>query len=268
VRGGGELASAAARLLFLAGFKVVVLEREQPLAVRRFVSFAEALAGGEHEVEGVRARRVEPAALPEALAQRGAVPVVVDPEGEQIAALRPHVVVDARMLKRAGARRSEEGPLLVGLGPGFVAGQDVDAVVETQRGADLGRVIWSGAALLDSGKPAPVSGVSDARVLRAPAAGRFVSCSRIGDQVVTLQRLGDVDGTPLFAGTAGVLRGLIADGVAVSPGDKLGDVDPRGRAVDPARISDKARAVAAGVLEAVTLGLQRRARSLLAGAWR
>ena len=268
VRGGGELATAAARLLFLAGFKVVVLERGQPLAVRRLVSFAEALASGEHEVEGIRARRVEPDALAGALAAADAVPVVVDPEARQVARLRPQVVVDARMLKRGGERIVTGGALLVGLGPGLVAGEDVDAVVETQRGPDLGRVIWSGAAQADSGNPAPIAGVAEARVLRAPCAGRFLASATIGALVAAGDSLGEVDGSPVRAATSGLLRGLIADGVVVELGDKLGDVDPRGRAVDPARISDKARAVAAGVLEAVTLGLLRRERPLLASGVR
>lgn len=259
MRGGGELATAAARLLFLAGFRVVVLEREPPLAVRRLVSFSEAIRSGEHEVQGVRARRVHPEALSEALARGGAVPVVVDPDAVLLASLRPQVVVDARMLKRAGEpRRAGEGPLLVGLGPGLVADDHVDAVVETQRGPELGRVIWRGAAQADSGSPAPIGGVGDARVLRAPRAGRFVACARIGDLVVTLQPVGEIDGLLVHATTAGLVRGLLADGVTVAAGTKLGDVDPRGAAVDPAEISDKARAVAAGVLEAVTLGLARR----------
>jgi xanthine dehydrogenase accessory factor len=265
VRGGGELATAAARLLFLAGFKVVVLEREQPLAVRRRVCFSEALANGEHEVEGVLARRVEPDAVAAALAAADAVPVVVDPEARQVAKLRPQVVVDARMLKRGGERIVTGGALLVGLGPGLVAGEDADAVVETQRGPDLGRVIWSGAAQADSGNPAPVAGVAEARVLRAPCAGRFLASAAIGDLVGAGDSVGEVNGAPVRAATPGLLRGLIADGVAVEPGDKLGDVDPRGRAVDPARISDKARAVAAGVIEAVTFGLAKRSRAVLAG---
>jgi xanthine dehydrogenase accessory factor len=230
--------------------------------VRRLVCFAEAVISGEQEVAGVRARNVAPSALAGVLAA-GEIPVLVDPEGTQLEALQPQVVVDARMLKRPGERLGG-GPLLIGLGPGFVAGRDADAVVETQRGPGLGGVIWSGAALPDSGSPAPVAGVSEARVLRAPRAGRFVSLSRIGALVSAGDTLGEVFGSPVRASTSGLLRGLIADGVEVGAGTKLGDVDPRGAAVDAAAISDKARAVAAGVLEAVTLGLARRRRRLLA----
>jgi xanthine dehydrogenase accessory factor len=142
---------------------------------------------------------------------------------------------------------------VIGLGPGFVAGEDVHAVVETQRGPDLGRVIWSGAAEPDSARPALVAGYAEKRVVRAPARGVFRAEARIGDLVVPRRRLGEVEGAPVVAPIAGLVRGLVRDGVRVEEGVKIGDIDPRGPAVDAARISDKARAVAAGVLEAVLL---------------
>lgn len=255
------MATSGARLLHLAGFRVVVLEREQPLAVRRRVCFAEAVWSGEAVVEGVRGRCVAADRLAGALASGDGVPVVIDQEGRLLAALAPDAVVDGRMTKKGPSDAPCRAALTVGLGPGFVAGQNVDAVVETQRGPDLGRVIWSGAAEADSGAPAPVLGVAEPRVLRAPRDGTFAGRARIGDLVAAGVTLGDVDGEPVTAGTAGLLRGLVADGVLVTRGMKLGDIDPRGRAVDPGRISDKARAVAAGVLEAVTMGLARRAEA-------
>ena len=260
------MATAGARLLFLAGFRVVVLERERPLAVRRPVCFAEAVFCGESVVEGVRARRVTADRLAFVLGSGGVVPVLIDPEALALATLEPEVLVEGRMTKtRIGLARAD-GALHIALGPGFVAGQDVHAVVETQRGPGLGRVIWNGSAEEDSGRPAPVLGVDEARVLRAPRDGTFAGAARIGDVVAAGVTVGDVDGEPVIAGTAGLLRGLIADGVPVSCGMKLGDVDPRGNAVDPAWISDKARAVAAGVLEAVSVGLARRADGVLACA--
>lgn len=252
------MATAGARLLFLSGFRVLVLEREQPLAVRRLVCFAEAVWSGEGVVEGVRGLRVAKGRLGGALASGDGVPVVVDPEARLVAALRAEVVVDGRMAKRALDTTRSDARLVVGLGPGFVAGRDVHAVIETQRGPELGRVFWAGSAEADSGRPAAVSGVSEARLLRAPRDGAFTGCSRIGDLVAAGATLGDVGGEPVIAGTAGLVRGLVADGVVLARGMKLGDIDPRGRAVDPARISDKARAVAAGVMEAVTVGLSRR----------
>lgn len=257
VRGGGELASAAARLLFLAGHPVLVAEREQPLAVRRLVCFAEAVRNGRVSVEGVAARRVNGDALRALLQAREAVAVAVDPEGALIRELRPTVVVDGRMAKRNLGTTRDDAALVVGLGPGLVAGSDVHAVVETQRGPDLGRVIWSGAAEADSGIPAPVAGETEERVLRAPCDGVFQGRASIGALVAAGSVVGAVAGRPVAAGVAGLLRGLVADGVPLAAGTKLGDVDPRGARVDPARLSDKARAVAAGVLEAVSLGLAR-----------
>jgi xanthine dehydrogenase accessory factor len=260
VRGGGELATAAARLLFLSGFPVVVLERAQPLAVRRLVAFSEAVLSGEIVVEGVRARRVAAADLgPSA----DFVPVAVDPEGSAVARLRPAVLVDARMLKRNGGTRRGDAALVIGLGPGFVAGDDVHAVVETQRGSDLGRVLWEGPAEPDSTHPAAVLGYTEKRVVRAPAAGAFRAQARIGDIVIPGQVLGLVGTTPVTATIAGLVRGLIADGVDVLAGIKIGDIDPRGPGIDPARISDKARAVSAGVLEAVLV--RRREQAQVSG---
>jgi xanthine dehydrogenase accessory factor len=260
VRGGGELATAAARLLFLSGFPVVVLERTQPLAVRRRVAFSEAVLVGEIVVEGVRARRV-PAAELDTLAD--VVLVAVDPEGSAVARLRPAVVVDARMLKRNDGTTRAHAALVIGLGPGFVAGEDVHAVIETQRGTDLGRVLWEGPAEPDSTHPAAVLGYTEKRVVRAPAAGAFRSQAAIGDIVIPGQVLGAIGSTPVTATIAGLVRGLIADGVEVPAGVKIGDIDPRGPGVDPSRISDKARAVAAGVLEAVLV--HRRERAVTAG---
>jgi xanthine dehydrogenase accessory factor len=237
---------------------VAVLERGQPLAVRRLVSFAEAVLSGRAQVEGVAGRRVEPASLEEALAEGGFVPVTVDPDAHAIGRLRPAVVVDGRMLKgaRDGDRPAEA--LLVALGPGYTAGRDADAVVETQRGPELGRVVWSGMAQPDTAVPAAVLGFAYTRVVRAPRAGTFRAGAPIGALVAEGEAVGAVDGERVLARIGGLLRGLLADGVAVEVGTKIGDIDPRGRSVDPALVSDKARAVAAGVLEAVTIGLARR----------
>jgi xanthine dehydrogenase accessory factor len=254
VRGGGELASAAARLLFLSGFPVVVLEREQPLAVRRKAAVADAVFSGETLVEGVAGRRVTREALRDALAAPAFVPVVVDPAGESLARLGAGIIVDGRMAKRNLGTWREQAPLVIGLGPGFVAGVDVHAVVETQRGASLGRIWWSGQATADTGEPGPVAGETARRVLRAPRDGVFRSRTSIGDPVGPGRVVGEVEGEPVYAEIAGMVRGLLADGVPIERGEKVGDIEPRGTAVDPARISDKARAVAAGVLEAALIG--------------
>jgi xanthine dehydrogenase accessory factor len=230
---------------------VVILERAEPLAVRRLVAFGDAVLRGRVEVEGVAAVRVEAAGQEEA----GVLPVLVDPQGRCLSALRPQVLVDARMAKAPLDTRREQAPLVIGLGPGFHAGRDVHAVVETQRGPDLGRVIWDGPAVADTSEPAPVLGHTHGRVLRAPRAGAFrAGAARLGDTVAVGQVVGEVDGEVVVVAIGGLLRGLLADGVRVEAGTKLGDVDPRGLPAD--RISDKARAVAGGVLEAVAVGLR------------
>jgi xanthine dehydrogenase accessory factor len=259
VRGGGEMASAAARLLFLSGFPVAVLELERPLAVRRQVSFAEAVLAGPADVEGVPGRRVVLDEVSSALQAGHFVPVAVDPEGSALVRLRPAVVVDGRMAKRNLGTTRADARLVIGLGPGFVAGGDVHAVVETQRGPDLGRVRWTGTAQSDTMIPTSVQGYAERRVLRAPRSGVFRGEKRIGEVVMPSTRVGTVDGEGVVTSIPGLLRGLVADGVVVERGAKVGDVDPRGPLIDAARISDKGRAVAAGVLEAVLLFVQQEA---------
>jgi xanthine dehydrogenase accessory factor len=251
VRGGGELGSAAARLLFHCGFPVAVLERPAPLAVRRQVCFAEAVWSGEIAIEGVLGRRLAARAIAELRAGLPFVAVLIDEAGDCLQRLRPEVLVDARMAKRNLGTRREQAPLVIGLGPGFTAGEDVHAVVETQRGGDLGRLLWTGSACADTALPTPVLGVDADRVLRSPRGGVFRAGCRIGALVPAGWRIGEVDGLPVTARVGGLVRGLLHDGVPVEPGTKLGDIDPRGAEVDPARLSDKGRAVAAGVLEAV-----------------
>lgn len=243
------MASAAARLVFLAGFRVVVLEREMPLALRRRVAFAQAVLSGACEVEGVAGRRVDPGAL--AGAGADAVLVAVDPHGASLGALRPDVVVDGRMAKRNLGTRMADAPLVIGLGPGLCAGADVHAVVETQRGPDLGAVRWHGETAADTGVPAAVLGHTSSRVLRAPVAGPFVGLRAIGDLVAAGETVGQVADVDVVAAIAGMVRGLVADGVVVDAALKVGDIDPRGALVDPARVSEKGRAIAAGVLEAI-----------------
>src|SRR2546425_2887194 len=244
IRGGGEMASAAARLLFLAGFQVAVLEREAPLAVRRGVCLAEAVFSGNAVVEETAGRLVPVSGIRGAWETGGFVPVAVDTDGASLAELEPEVVVDGRMAKRALDTRIGQAAIVVGLGPGFVAGVDVHAVVETQRGASLGRVIWRGPAEPDTSVPSPVAGHAGSRVLRAPRGGVFRGRCRIGELVGAGEPVGDVAGSPVSAPIAGLLRGLLADGVPVRAGGKGGDIDPRGRQVDPSLISDKSRTVA------------------------
>ena len=254
IKGAGDLASGVAARLYRSGFPVAMTELAQPLMVRRTVAFGEAVYEEEFAVEGIVARRVSsPDEARRALAE-GKIPVAVDPETSLRLALKPAVVVDAIMAKRNTGTRPADAPLVVGLGPGFRAGQDCHAVVETNRGHWLGRVIWDGEAEPDTGIPGEVAGQRGRRMLHAPADGILEAHAAIGDMVKADQVLATVSGTEVRAGLDGVLRGLIHSGLVVSAGLKIGDVDPRAERAHCFSISDKSLAVGGGVLEAILAG--------------
>lgn len=251
VRGGGDIATGVISKLWHAGFPVVVLEHPQPTAIRRTVALAQALYTGQTRVEDLTACRVESPAAALDLLQRRQIPILADPELESLAELCPHIVIDAILAKKNLGLRPDLAPIVIALGPGFYAGRDCQAVIETNRGHQLGRVIWSGQAAADTGQPGVIAGYSTERVLRAPAAGCFHSDRQIGEHVRPGSVVAWVDAQPVKAEIGGVLRGLLPSGLTVTPGFKVGDIDPRD---DPAycqNISDKARAVGGGALEAV-----------------
>jgi xanthine dehydrogenase accessory factor len=252
VKGAGEMASAVAWRLYMANLRsIFMLETAMPLAVRRTVSFCEALHDGSQTVEGVAAHRAEAVADIPAIWRRGGIAVIADPGWRTLAQIRPDVAVDAILAKRNLGTRRTDASLVIGLGPGFAAGEDVHVVIETNRGHDLGRIITHGAAEPNTGVPGAVGGHTQARVLRAPAAGEFRSARRIGEHVRAGEAVGWVGASEVAAGIDGVLRGLIRSGARVTPGFKLGDVDPRGGVGHCFTISEKARAIAGSVLEAV-----------------
>jgi xanthine dehydrogenase accessory factor len=253
VRGGGDLGSGVAYRLHQAGYPVLVIDVEEPTAVRRAVAFAEAVYEDTVEIEGVRGELV--ADLDDAIRtlRDGAVAVMQDPEAAVLEELDPAVLVDAIMAKGkfdTGTRRAD-ADVVIGLGPGFEAGEDVDAVVETDRGHELGRVYYSGAASSYDGEPGERRGYTHERVLRAPTDGTWEPTVAIGDLVGAGDAVGHVGDTPVETEIDGLVRGLVHEGVEVADGTKLGDVDPRGEDVDPTKISDKALALGGGVLEAV-----------------
>jgi xanthine dehydrogenase accessory factor len=249
IRGGGDLATGVAARLQRTGFAVAVTELRQPLVLRRTVALAEAVYRGETAVEDLTARRVgSPARALDEVAQ-GVIPVLIDPEAESPAELLPVALVDARMRKLPNELGCNAAALVIGLGPGFVAGEDCHAVVETNRGHHLGRVTWKGSAEADTRLPDAVGGQSARRVLRAPANGLMDAREEIGARVAEGQLVAEVAGYEVRAPFAGVLRGLLHPGVAVTTGTKIGDVDPRGEAAYCWEISDKALAVGGGVLE-------------------
>jgi xanthine dehydrogenase accessory factor len=251
IKGGGDLATGVAHRLHRAGMQVVVTELAQPTVIRRAVAVASAVYEGRVEIEGLVARLARNDEEIRAALAAGEVPVVIDPRAEVIPRLCPTAVVDAIVAKRNTGTRITDAPIVIGLGPGFTAGVDVHAVIETNRGHNLGRVILSGSAEPDTGIPGPTMGYTVERVLRAPCAGLFKGERRIGDPVQAGERVASVAGQPVVANISGVLRGLLADGLTVRAGMKVGDVDPRGVREHCFTISDKARAIGGGVLEAI-----------------
>jgi len=254
IRGGGDLASGIALRLVRAGLKVVICELAQPLAVRRLVSFSEAIYNGETTVEGLTARRVmDPQDTLKVLTtlSRSQIPVLVDPQGEAIAGLHPEVVVDARMTKQPAELPAEKVNLLIGLGPGFTAGANCHCAIETKRGHTLGRVYWQGGPLPDTGIPDGVLERRSERVLRAPVDGELRALAELGSVIEAGQTLAEVDGQVLVASFRGALRGLLRSGQLVKQGMKIGDLDPRADPELCRLVSDKSLAIAGGVLEAI-----------------
>jgi len=260
IRGGGDLATGAAARLHRAGFAVILTELLRPLVLRRTVALAEAVFSGETQVEDLLGRRAGSPDRARELALQGVLPVLIDPEGDSLSDLRPAALVDARMRKKPNELGSGAAPLVIGVGPGFVAGADCHAVVETKRGHRLGRVLWQGAAEADTHLPEPVGGQAARRVLRAPVDGVVEGLVEIGDLVKEGQVVLRVAGAEVRAPFDGVLRGLIHPGVEVPAGTKVGDVDPRGVPAYCLEISDKALAVGGGVLEALLMQRELRRR--------
>ena len=253
LRGGGDLATGVAWRLHRAGFRVIILEIPQPTVIRRTVAFAEALLSRQTTVEGITARHAADIAEAYAILEEGEIPVLADANGESLTIFKPTAVVDAILAKRNLGTRKSMAPAVIALGPGFTAGEDCHALVETARGHELGRVILEGKAQPNSGIPGIIAGKGAERVLRAPANGIFQPQKKIGDLVKEGDVLAQVSGHNLLSPFDGKIRGLLAPDIPVTEGFKVGDVDPRGEQVNENLISDKARAVAGGVLEALLL---------------
>jgi len=252
VRGGGEMASGVAHRLHRSHFKVCLLEVSQPLAVRRGVSFCEAVYEGEKEVEGVCSKFIPTLEEIHAVWEEGKVPILIDPESKKTRDfLKPHVLIDAIMAKGNLGTKISDAPLVIGLGPGFTGGEDVHFVIETTRGHHLGRVIPEGTAEPDTGIPGDIGGYTVERVLRTMKKGKFHGQRSIGDHVSKGSVVAVVDDYPVIAQISGMLRGLLRDDVEVRKGMKVGDIDPRDKRELCFAISEKSRAIGGGVLEAI-----------------
>jgi xanthine dehydrogenase accessory factor len=251
IKGAGEMASGIAHRLFMSGMrKILMTEIERPLCIRRPVSFAESVYEGECLVEGVKGKRIDSLIEIEKVWKDGAIGVIVDPNSNSAKGLSPHVIVDAIMAKRHTGTKKDEAPIVICVGPGFRAPEDCHAVIESQRGHNLGRVIYEGEAEPHTGIPAPTMGYTEERVLRAPRRGMVRHIRKIGDFIKKGDTVLYVDDIPVFSKIDGVLRGLIRE-IEVSENEKIGDVDPRMDKSYCYTISDKARAIGGGVLEAI-----------------
>jgi xanthine dehydrogenase accessory factor len=254
ILGAGDLGSGVALRLKRVGLQVVMTELPMPLAVRRTVSFAEAAYSNEVTVEGVTARRVADTTDKFRIIQvlaKGFIPLLIDPDATAINELHPNVIVDARMRKERAEVLGSAGMIIIGLGPGFEAPINCTAVIETARGHRLGRVYWQGAPEPDTQLPDAVGAYREQRVLRALAGGSIAPHAQIGDHLEEGQLIAEIADQPVMAPFKGILRGLIHPSVPVTPGMKIGDLDPRDDPLLVSQVSDKAMAVGAGVLEVI-----------------
>ena len=252
VRGGGDIATGTICHLNQCGFQVLVLECAAPTAIRRKVAFSEAVYDGVTVVEDICCRRITDFTECGRIWDQDAVPLLVDPEGRVIPEFQPDVVVDAILAKRNLGTHRGMAPLTIALGPGFTAGVDVNAVIETMRGHDLGRIIRKGSALPNTGVPGLIAGESARRVIHAPASGRIRNLSSISDLVSEGQIIAMIGDVPVYASLTGVLRGIIRNGFPVEKGLKIADIDPRKEQQKNCfTISDKARCIAGSVGEVI-----------------
>lgn len=261
VKGAGDLATGVIHRLSRAGFAVMATELPQPTVLRRTVAFAEAVTLGQVTVEGIAACRADTVADLRIALASGCVPIVVDPGGMTLKEMQPSVLVEATLTKYNSGITINDAPIVIALGPGYVAGKDVHAVVETNRGHNLGRVYLRGSAEPNTGVPGTIGGYAAERLLRAPSGGRLHGVRQIGEQVqageVVAIVTSDEGDAPIIAAISGILRGLVRDDLLVNTGMKVGDIDPRAIREHCFTISDKSRAIGGGVLEAVLYFLNR-----------
>lgn len=258
IRGAGDVASGIGYRLYKCGFKVIFLEKGYPQVVRRKVSFAETVYDGECMVEGIKGKHTASVQSAFNLLEKGIIPVLIDPKGELIKEINPDILVDATIAKKNIGTNRSMADLVIGVGPGFIANKDVDVIVESNRGHNLGRVLYEGMAEENTGIPGMINGYSQERVLRSNYDGYIHVLKDIGSKVNSGDVLATIDDHEVKSKIDGVVRGMIRNGYEVKKGMKIGDVDPRGDINNCYTISDKALAIGGGVLEAILFYLNRR----------
>ncbi|WP_306535879.1 selenium-dependent molybdenum cofactor biosynthesis protein YqeB [Geobacter sp.] len=252
MKGAGEMATGVACRLYKSGFRrILMLETHCPLAVRREVSFCEAIHDDRKSVEGIDAVRIDDGAGLAKAWEKGMIALRVDPKGDTVRRMQPDILIDATVAKRNLGIAITDATLVIALGPGFTAGRDCHLVVETNRGHNLGRLITTGEAEPNTGIPGNIGGFTKERVLRAPGDGPFTTGKKIGDPIARGEVVGQVGTDTVTAPIDGILRGLIRPGSPVTTGLKIGDIDPRGDAAYCHTVSEKARALGGSVLEAI-----------------
>ena len=257
IRGGGDLATGVAEVLYQSGFKILILDIEKPSSIRRSVCFSEAIYDGVTKVENIICKKVENENEIEKCWNEKIIPIMVDEKGEIIKKIKPDVVVDSIIAKKNLGTTKEMAPITIALGDGFEAGKDVDIVIETMRGHNLGRIITSGRAMKNTGIPGEIKGVSKDRVIYSLANGIFSSVKKIGDTVQKDEIIGYVGDVEIRGKISGVLRGIIREGYEVIENMKIGDIDPRIEEKSNCfTISDKARSLGGAVLRAIMFRLK------------
>ena len=258
VRGGGDVATGTIQKLNRVGFDVLVLEIEKPTCIRRNVAVAQAIFDGEIQIEDIRAVRCENIDQIQRAFDKKMIAVAVDPEGKLIEKLKPICLIDGILAKKNFGTNKKMAPITIGLGPGFEAGIDVDLVIETNRGHDLGRLIFEGPAAVNTGNPGNINGFTTERILRAPASGKVHIIKDLGSVVKKGDVVAEVAGKEVLAGLDGMVRGMINEGLEVYSGMKIGDVDPRVIPRNAKTISDKARLIGGGALEGLLIMKRRK----------
>lgn len=251
IRGAGDIATGVAARLHNAGFHVMMTDIAKPTVIRRTVSFAQCLYSNEAEVEGIIAKHAKCCSDILPILQQDCIPVLVDKDCCSLSEIKPRFVVDAVLAKQNLGTHKNMAPITIALGPGFIAGEDCHAVIETNRGHYLGKIIYQGTAQENTGIPGNIGGYTHERVLRAPCDGAMKTHVELGEIVNEGDIVGYVNDTPIYAPISGMVRGLLSQGLGVTEGFKIGDIDPRGQGADYTTISDKARAIAGSVLEAM-----------------
>lgn len=251
IKGAGDLATGVAVRLHNCGFKILMTEIDFPTTVRRTVAFSSAVFDGEINVENINAKLIKSFAEIEKTHKNQEIPVIIDPNCECLEFYKPDVIIDAILAKKNINTTKTQANIVIALGPGFEADVDCDIVIETNRGHNLGRCIYQGFAEKNTGIPGSINGFSSERILRASETGKVLHSAKIGDIVTKNQEIATINGQKVIAEIDGMIRGLIKEGCYVKKGLKIGDIDPRGDFASYTTVSDKARAIAGGVLEGI-----------------